>query len=63
MAVMPTLSRNLCYTGAMWIWNFARRYFVARPAAVVLSFPGKKASASVLFSRECEVASQEGGRI
>jgi hypothetical protein len=62
MAVMPTLSRNLWYSGATWMWNFVRRYFAPRPGAVVLSFPGKKASASVHFSRECEAAPQEGGR-
>jgi hypothetical protein len=61
MAVMPTLSRNLWYSAMSAIWNFIRSYFVTRPAAVVLSFPGKKPVGSVHFSRECE-ASQEGGR-
>jgi hypothetical protein len=62
MAVMPTLSRNLWYTGANWMWNVIRSYFVTRPAAVVLSFPGKKPVGSVRFQQECGVAPQEGGR-
>ena len=62
MAVMPTLSRNLWYTAMSWTWTLVRSYFVTRPGAVVLSFPGRKAVGSVHFRRDCEGASQEGGR-
>jgi hypothetical protein len=75
MAVMPTISRGLWIEALAWSWNFLRSYFATgkngKPrGAVVLSFrrqPGrnlvtKKASGSVRWSSDCEVAPQEGGR-
>jgi hypothetical protein len=75
MAVMPTLSRGMWREALTWIWNFGRSYF-ERPAqrkrgAVVLSFRraaakeafvNKKASGSVCWNNDREVAPQEGGR-
>jgi hypothetical protein len=40
MAVMPTLSRNLCFAAMARMWDFLRGYFVTerRRSAAVLSF-------------------------
>ena len=75
MAVMPTLSRGLWIEVLAWMWNFLRSYFAAgkkrkRRGAVVLSFRReagrdfvtKKASGSVRWNSDHEVAPQEGGR-
>jgi hypothetical protein len=75
MAVMPTVSRGLWVEALAWIWNFLRTYFVTgrkrkRRSAVVLSFRRqagrdfviKKASGSVRWNSDREVAPQEGGR-
>jgi hypothetical protein len=47
MAVLPTLSRNLCFAAMARMWDFLRGYFVTerRRRAAVLSFPRHAASA------------------
>jgi hypothetical protein len=75
MAIMPTLSRGLWIVVLAWLWNFLRNYFAGgkkqkQDGAKVLSFRHKsgfdfvtkKASGSVLWNSEREVAPQEGGR-
>jgi len=75
MAVMPTFSRGMWLEALAWIWNFVRSYFVPLAArkrrAVVLpfrraaareSFVTKKASGSVCWKNDREVAPREGGR-
>jgi hypothetical protein len=75
MAVMPTLSRGMWCEVLAWIWNLVRSYFAPaterKRGAVVLSFRRvaakekfvtKKASGSVRWNNDREVAPQEGGR-
>jgi hypothetical protein len=76
MMVMPTLSRNILFVAIVWAWNFLRGYFAtpkAHPRGAVLafrphaawaqeSFASKKASGSIRWTSDCEVAPQEGGR-
>jgi hypothetical protein len=47
MAVMPTLSRNLCFVAVARMWNLLRGYFATerRGGAVVLSFRRHASSA------------------
>jgi hypothetical protein len=74
MAVMPTLSRGLWIEILASAWSFLRSYFASgseptRHGAVVLpfrragnDFVAKKASGSVRWNSDREVAPQEGGR-